>query len=112
MLGLGWSEWSTISTLFSILLALIPVVIRFRQVLVKLQDLITEFVGIIVLMGGLYVYVTQDQIARLSVQSGVLGQEMQSVNILFFGAIGLMTMGGLLMLFGVVGRVMTDPKKR
>jgi uncharacterized membrane protein YidH (DUF202 family) len=121
MQGLGWSELGTISTIVSILLAVIPAVIRFRQALLKSIDLITEFVGIIVLIGGVFVYVSampqwvqiQDQIALLSKQSGpTLGEEVQSLHILFFGSIGLMMLGGLLTLFGVLGRVMTGPKKR
>lgn len=118
MLDLGWSGWSTI---VSILLALIPAVVKFRQVLLRSQDLITEFVGIVVLMGGLYVYVTaipqwvqiQDQINRISPNSGsTLGQDIQSLHTLFFGSIGLMVLGGMLTMFGVLGRVMTGPKKR
>ncbi len=121
MLGLGWNEWGTISTVVSIMLAVIPAVVRFRQVLAKSADLITEIVGIIVLMGGLFVYVTampqwvqvQDQITRLSSpEGGTLGQDAQSLHILFFGSIGLMMLGGLLTLFGLVGRVMTGSKKR
>lgn len=121
MLGLSWSEWGTITSILSILLAVIPAVIRFRDVLAKSIDLITEFVGIVVLLGGVYVYVSampqwvqiQDQIARLPSSSGpALGEDVQSLHILFFGSIGLMMLGGLLTLFGVIGRVMAGPKKR
>ena len=117
MLDIGWSGWSTI---VSILLAVIPAVVKFRQVLLRSQDLITEFVGIVVLMGGLYVYVTampqwlqiQDQISRMSPNSSSLGQDIQSLHTLFFGSIGLMVLGGMLTMFGVVGRVMTGPKRK
>ncbi len=117
MLDIGWSGWSTI---VSILLAVIPAVVKFRQVLSRSQDLITEFVGIIVLMGGLYVYVTaipqwvqiQDQINRISPNASSLGQDIQSLHTLFFGSIGLMVLGGLLTMFGVVGRVMTGSKRK
>jgi uncharacterized membrane protein YidH (DUF202 family) len=121
MLGLSWSELGTISTVVSILLAVVPAVIRFRQVLVKESALITEVVGIIVLMGGLFVYVTampqwvqiQEQIARLSSPAGTsFGEDVQSLHILFFGSIGLMMLGGLLTMFGLVGRVMTGPTKK
>jgi uncharacterized membrane protein YidH (DUF202 family) len=117
MLDIGWSGWSTI---VSVLLAVIPAVVKFRQVLLRSQDLITEFVGIIVLMGGLYVYVTampqwvqiQEQISRMSSNSSSLGQDIQSLHTLFFGSIGLMVLGGLLTMFGVVGRVMAGPKRK
>lgn len=120
MQGLSWSELGTISTIVSIMLAVIPAVVRFRGVLAKSSDLITEIVGIVVLMGGLFVYVTampqwvqiQDQLSRLSPSSGsTLGEDIQSLHILFFGSIGLMMLGGLLTLFGLVGRVMTSTKK-
>jgi uncharacterized membrane protein YidH (DUF202 family) len=117
MLDLGWSGWSTI---ISIIVALVPAVFRFRQVLLKSQDLITELVGIVVLLGGLFVYVTavpqwvqiQEQIARLSTSSPTLGEEVQSLHLLFFGSIGLMILGGLLTLFGLMGRVMMGSKKK
>ena len=116
VLDLGWSGWSTI---ISIIVALVPAVVRFRQVLQKSLDLITELVGIVVLLGGLFVYVTampqwvqiQDQLARLSATSSpTLGEEVQSLHILFFGSIGLMMLGGLLTLFGLMGRVMMGSK--
>lgn len=118
MLDLGWSGWSTI---ISIIIALVPAVVRFQKVLVKSQDLITELVGILVLLGGLFVYVTampqwvqiQDQLARVSATSSpTLGEEVQSLHILFFGSIGLMMLGGLLTLFGLMGRVMMGSKKK
>lgn len=111
MPDLSWSGWSTI---VSILLALIPTVFRFRQVLFTSKDLVTEIVGLVVLMAGLLLYAVtvpqwlqiQGQIAQLSAHSSpTLAQEIQSLHILFFGSIGVMMLGGLLTVFGLIGRL-------
>ena len=117
MPDLNWSGWSTI---ISILAILVPALYRFRTVLSRSMDLITEIVGVVVLMGGLLVYsVTvpqwlqiQSQVQQLSANtSPTLGQELQSLHILFFGSIGVMMLGGLLTVFGLLGR-MTPPAKK
>jgi uncharacterized membrane protein YidH (DUF202 family) len=118
MPDLSWSGWSTV---VSILVTLIPALYRFRDVLLKAQDLITETVGIIVLLGGLFVYAVtmpqwlqmQDQIARLSATSNpTLGDDLRSLHTLFFGSIGLMLLGGLLIVFGLLGRALAGTHTR
>ncbi len=118
MPDLSWSGWSTI---VSILLALIPTLFRFREVLSKSKDLVTEIVGIVVLIGGLLLYAVtvpqwlqiQGQITQLSAHSSpTLAQEAQSLHILFFGSIGVMMLGGLLTVFGLIGRMTTTSTKK
>ncbi len=113
MPDLSWTGWSTV---LSILVALIPTLYRFRQTLAKSKDLITEIVGIGVLIGGVFLYVVtvpqwlqiRAQIAQLSAKSSPnLGQEVQDLHALLFGSIGLMMFGGLLTLFGLVERMTT-----
>jgi hypothetical protein len=118
---LGWSGWSTVVSIISIFVALIPGVFRFRAVLSKWKDLISEIIGIVVLLGGLFLYsVTvpqwvqiQTQVTQLSTNaSPALGQEVQSLHTLFFGSIGLMMLGGLLTVFGLLGRMTTGTKRK
>jgi hypothetical protein len=118
---LGWSAWSTIVTIISIVLAVVPGLFRFRGVLSKWKDLIAEIIGIIVLLGGLLLYsVTvpqwvqiQSQMTQLSTSATpTLGQEVQSLHALFFGSIGLMMLGGLLTVFGLLGRMTTGAKRK
>lgn len=103
MTDLGWSGWGTI---ISLLFALIPTLFRFREALIRLQDLITEIAGIVVLIGGLILYaVTVPQWVPIRAQMAQLGQGVESLLLLFFGSIGLMMLGGLLTVFGLLGRI-------
>ena len=106
---LSWS-WGTI---ISILLALIPALLRFRDVLSKLQDLITEIAGIIVLVGGLVLYaVIMPHWLQLQAQMEQLGPGVESLPMLFYGSIGLIMLGAMLTLFGLLGRIMTSIRKK
>lgn len=110
MTDLSWSGWGTI---VSILFALIPALFRFREVLVRLQDLITEVAGIVVLMVGLVLYaITVPQWLQVRTQMAQLGPGVESLLMLFFGSIGLMMMGGMLTLFGLLGRITASMRKK
>ena len=41
-----------------------------------------------------------------------LGQDVDNVPMFFFGSIGLMLLGGMLTLFGLVGRITASIKKK
>jgi hypothetical protein len=118
MPDLGWSGWGTI---ISILAVVVPALFRFRVVLVRSLDLITEIVGLVVLMGGLFLYsviVPQwfqitSQVDQLSVNSRpALGEEVQGLHVLLFGSVSFMLLGGLLTVFGLLGRVTANMKKK
>jgi len=106
----GWTGWNTV---VSVLVALIPALFRFREVLLKSQDLVTEIAGIIVLMGGLVLYAeTMPQWLQLQAQMAKMGLEVEGLQMLFFGSLGLMTLGGLLTLFGLLGRLSGGIKRK
>lgn len=110
MTDLSWSGWGTI---VSVLLALIPAVIRFRDSLAKLQDLITEIAGIIVLLGGLFLYmVTVPRWLPIRAQMEGLGADVETVTMVFFGSIALISLGAMLTLFGLFGRITTSLRRK
>ena len=118
MPDLSWPGWSSV---VAILLALIPAIFRFWGVLSKLKDLLTEIVGILVLMGGLFLYAVtvpewvqiEAQIVQSSANSNPgLGEQVHTIQTLFFGSIGLMMLGGLLALFGLLGRFTMNMRKK
>ena len=41
-----------------------------------------------------------------------MGLEVEGLQMLFFGSLGLMTLGGLLTLFGLLGRIMGGMKRK
>ena len=111
MPDLSWQGWSIV---ISVTLAVIPTLFRLWHVLAESKDLIVEVFGLIVLMGGVYLYTAampqwqqlQALIAQLSIPSSSgLGQQIQTLPTLYFGSIGLMMVGGLLTLFGLFGRM-------
>lgn len=113
MPDLGWPGWGI---MVSILLAIIPVLYRLWQVLAESKDLIIEIVGLVVLMGAFYLYMAtmpqwlqvQALIAQPSTPSNPgLGQQIHTIPTVYFGSIGLMMVGGLLTLFGLLGRLTT-----
>ena len=106
----GWTGWNTV---VSVLVALIPALFRFREVLLKSQDLVTEIAGIIVLMGGLVLYAeTMPHWLQLQAQMAKMGLEVEGLQMVFFGSLGLMTLGGLLTLFGLLGRLSGGMKRK
>ncbi len=118
MPDLSWPGWGIV---VSVLLAVIPALMRFRDMLTRLKNLITEILGVIVLMSGLFLFVEavpqwsqiQAEIAQLSANSTPgLDEHVQTLYTLYFGAISLMMLGGLLTLFGILGRMTPTSKKK
>jgi uncharacterized membrane protein YidH (DUF202 family) len=113
MADFSWYEWGRIVSILSVLVALIPTVLRFRDALSKMQDLITEIAGVMMLLGGVLVYwAIVPKWMQFQAQMAKLGQDAESVPMFFFGSIGLMMLGGMLTLFGLVGRITASLKKK
>ena len=113
MTDLGWYEWGRIASILSVLVALIPTVLRFRAALARMQDLITEIAGVVLLLGGVVLYSEiVPKWLQFQVQMARLGQDVENVPMFFFGSIGLMLLGGMLTLFGLVGRIAAGIKKK
>lgn len=95
------------------LLTVVPALIKFREHLSKIQDLIIEIVGVVVLLIGAIMYmITVPQWIPLRAQMERLGADVESLMILYFGSIVLTLMGALFILFGILGRVTTSLKIR
>jgi uncharacterized membrane protein YidH (DUF202 family) len=110
MPDLSWSTWGTV---VSVLLTVVPALIRFREHLAKLQDLITETVGVIILLTGSVLYMmTLPRWLPVRAQMERLGTDVESLTMLFFGSIVLTMIGTMLTLFGVVGRVSASLKRK
>jgi uncharacterized membrane protein YidH (DUF202 family) len=107
------SSWSTWGTIASVLLTIVPALLRFRAHLLKLQDLITEIVGVVFLLIGAILYmITVPQWIPLRAQMERMGTDVESLVVLYFGSIALTLMGAMLTLFGIVGRVTTSLKRK
>lgn len=110
MPDLSWLEWGA---LVGILAIIVAVGVRLRIALIQLRSIIAEVVGVIVLLSGLFLYAVavpqwlhvQDELAQLSGQQAGLGEQVQTLYTLYFGAISLMMLGGLLTIFGIFGRM-------
>ena len=118
MPDLSWPGWGIV---VSVLLAVIPALMRFRDMLTRLKNMITEIFGVIVLMGGLFLFAEavpqwsqiHTEIARLSANSTAgLDEHVQTLYTLYFGAISLMMLGGMLTLFGILGRITSTTKRK
>jgi uncharacterized membrane protein YidH (DUF202 family) len=110
MPDLSWSTWGTV---VSVLLTVVPALIRFREHLVKLQDLITETVGVVVLLTGAVLYMmTLPRWLPVRAQMERLGTDVESLTMIFFGSIVLTMLGTMLTLFGVVGRVSASLRRK
>src|SRR5438132_3094057 len=113
MTDFGWYEWGRIASILSVLVALIPTVLRFRAAIARMQDLITEVAGVLLLLGGVVLYSEiVPKWLQFQVQMARLGQDVDNVRMFFFGSIGLMLLGGMLTLFGLVGRITASIKKK
>ena len=113
MTDFGWYEWGRIASILSVLVALIPTVLRFRAAIARMQDLITEVAGVLLLLGGVVLYSEiVPKWLQCQVQMARLGQDVDNVPMFFFGSIGLMLLGGMLTLFGLVGRITASIKKK
>lgn len=115
MPDLSWIEWGAVA---SVLLVITAVAWRFRPTLLHLRSLITEIVGIVVLLSGGFLYAVavpqwlrvQDELTQLPDRSG-LSDQVQTLYTLYFGAISLMMLGGLLTVFGIFGRMASRKRK-
>ncbi len=114
---LGWFEWGLIACVVAIIVA---AALRLQRFLVQVRSLITEIVGIVVLLSGGFLYAVavpqwlrvQDDLTQLSDRAAVgLSDQVQTLYTLYFGAISLMMLGGLLTVFGIFGRMAGRSKK-
>jgi hypothetical protein len=95
------------------LLTAIPALIKFREHLLKIQDLIIEIVGVIVLLIGASMYmITVPQWIPVRAQMERLGQDVESLMILYFGSIVLTLTGAMFIMFGILGRVTASLKTK
>lgn len=108
------------NTLASLAVTVIPAVVRFRAEISRAIDLVSEFVGLIVMMVGVFLYGTtlpqlqrvQGDLARISAESPSLAaQQMQTLYTLYSGSIAMMVLGGFLAISGLLGRVRAGLKR-
>ncbi len=111
MPDLSQVDWAKV---LSISFTIIPAVYRYRGVLRKITDVLAEAIGFIALIGGLYVYTrTLPEVQVVAIQlkadpSVSTAQHLQTLDMLYFGSIGLMVLGGLITVFGLIGRLETS----
>ncbi len=97
--------------LLSVSFTLVPAVYKYRGVLARVTDVLAEAVGLATLVGGVYVYTrTLPQIQQVAAQLAadptlVTVERLQTLDQLYFGSVGLMLLGGMLAVFGVIGRI-------
>jgi len=118
MPDLSWPGWGIA---VSILLAIIPALKRLRDMLALLMNIIAEIFGVIVLISGLFLFVVtvpqrsqlQAEIAQLSANSSPgLDELVKALSTLYFGAIILMMVGGLITAFGILDLMISGAKKK
>lgn len=108
MPDLSQVDWAKV---LSISFTIIPAVYKYRAVLRKITDVLAEAIGFMALIGGLYVYTrTLPEVQVIVVQlkadpSVSTAQHLQTLDMLYFGSIGLMVLGGLITVFGLIGRL-------
>lgn len=108
MPDLSQLDWAKV---LSISFTIIPAVYKYRGVLRKITDVLAEAIGFIALIGGLYVYTrtlpeVQVVASQLKADPSVsTAQYLQTLDMLYFGSIGLMVLGGLITVFGLIGRL-------
>ncbi len=104
-------DWAKV---LSISFTVIPAVYKYRGVLTKITDVLAEAIGFAALVGGLYLYtrtLPELQVAAVQLKSdpSVAGAEhLQTLDLLYFGSISLMVLGGLLTVSGLIGRFHTS----
>ncbi|MDQ7820017.1 MAG: hypothetical protein QN173_01830 [Armatimonadota bacterium] len=97
--------------LLSVSFTLAPAVYKYRGVLARVTDVLAEAVGLAALGGGVYVYTRtlpqiQQAVAQLAADPGLITAErLQTLDQLYFGSVGLMGLGGMLAVFGLIGRI-------
>jgi hypothetical protein len=108
-------DWAKV---ISLSFTIVPVVYRYRGVLTKITDVLAEAIGFSALVGGLYIYTrTLPEIQIAAVQWRVdpslsAAEHIQTLDLLYFGAISLMVLGGLLSVSGLVGRFQASVRDR
>jgi len=108
-------DWAKI---ISLSFTIVPVVYRYRGVLTKITDVLAEAIGFTALVGGLYIYTrTLPEIQIATIQWKVdpslsAAEHIQTLDLLYFGAISLMVLGGLLSVSGLVGRFQASVRDR
>lgn len=102
------------NTLASLAVTVIPAVIKFRTEIRRALDLVAEFVGLLVMILGVFVYASalpqlqrvQSDFARISAESpSMAAQQMQTLYTLYTGSIAMMVLGGFLAISGLLGRL-------
>jgi uncharacterized membrane protein YidH (DUF202 family) len=110
MTDLSWSTWGTV---ISVILTVVPALVRFREHLAKLQDLITEIVGVLVLLTGSVLYMmTVPRWLPVRAEMERLGTDVESLTLLYFSSVALTMIGAILTLFGIVGRVTASLRRK
>jgi len=108
------------NTLASLAVTVIPAVVKFRAEISRAIDFVAEFVGLVVLIFGVFIYGTslpqlqrvQADLARLSAESpSMAAQQMQTLYTLYTGSIAMMVLGGFLALSGLLGRLRAGVKR-
>ena len=108
-------DWAKV---ISLSFTIVPVVYKYRGVLTKITDVLAEAIGFTALVGGLYIYTrTLPEIQIATVQWKVdpslsAAEHIQTLDLLYFGAISLMVLGGLLSVSGLVGRFQAGVRDR
>ena len=108
-------DWAKV---ISLSFTIVPVVYKYRGVLTKITDVLAEAIGFTALVGGLYIYTrTLPEIQIATVQWKVdpslsAAEHIQTLDLLYFGAISLMVPGGLLSVSGLVGRFQASVRDR
>lgn len=108
------------NTLASIAVTVLPAVVKFRAEISRAIDLVAEFVGLVVLLFGVFIYGTslpqlqrvQTDLARISAESpSMAAQQMQTLYTLYTGSIAMMVLGGFLAISGLLGRLRPSIKR-
>jgi len=108
MPDLSQVDWAKV---LSISFTIIPAVYKYRGTLRKVTDVLAEAIGFIALIGGLYVYTralpeVQIVASQLKADPSVSSPEhLQTLDMVYFSSIGLMVLGGLISVFGLIGRL-------
>ncbi len=107
-----WAKWISIS------FTIIPVVYKYRAALRKVTDLLAEAIGFTALVGGVYIYTrvfpeVHQATAQLRADPSLsLADYVRTLDLLYFGSIGLMVLGGLVSVFGLIGRLESALRER
>jgi hypothetical protein len=100
-------DWAKI---VSVSFTVVPFVWKYRGVLAKITDILAEGFGLAAMVGGLYLYTdTLPQMQTIAVQlsadpSPSMAEFVRTLSLLYYGSVGLMGLGGLVSLFGLIGR--------